>query len=143
MTQSPQLEQPPKAPMNTGMLADLARQLRLVWRLFFDSRVPLWIKTIPTAALAYVIWPIDVVPELAVPIVGALDDLGVIMLGLATFVNLCPPDVVAEHMQAITGETNWRVVPPDQAESPPKVIDAPYSVKPEKTEQPDDGADAE
>lgn len=136
MNQSPQQQQQPGAPVNTGMLADIVRQIRLVWKLLWDPRVPLWIKLIPTTAMIYVISPIDFIPELAVPGIGLLDDLGVLTLGLATFVNLCPPDVVQEHMQAIRGETNWRVVPPDQADntappSAPKVIDAPYTVKPD------------
>jgi uncharacterized membrane protein YkvA (DUF1232 family) len=132
MNQSPQT-QSPKTPANPGMVADLLRQLRLVWRLYFDARVPMWVKLIPTAALAYIIWPIDLVPELAFYIVGTLDDLGIVALSVATFINLCPPDVVEEHRQAILGETGWRVVPPDKpAPAAPKVIDAPYTVEPDK-----------
>lgn len=134
MNQSPQQQGKPDLPAKSGMLSDLVRQLRLVWRLYWDSRVPLWVKTIPTAALAYVIWPIDVIPELAVPLIGALDDLGLVLLGLTTFVNLCPPDVVQEHMQAILGESGWTVTKPDQPGPPPepKVIEAPYTIQPEK-----------
>ena len=54
----------------SGLLTELLRQLRLVWRLYFDPRVPLWVKTLPTAAVAYLVWPIDLVPELAIPVVG-------------------------------------------------------------------------
>ncbi|MBN1890957.1 MAG: DUF1232 domain-containing protein [Thermoflexales bacterium] len=117
----------------SGLFADIVCQLRLIWRLYFDPRVPLWVKAIPTASLAYLIWPVDVVPELVLPLVGALDDLGIIALGLTTFVNLCPPDVVEEHRRAISGETGRHVNPPGQANSssPPssQVIDVPYTIK--------------
>lgn len=134
MNQSPQ--KPTDASLRVDALTEFTRQVRLIWRLYFDPRVPLWIKLIPTAAVAYVIWPIDVVPALAVPFVGALDDLGILAVGFATFINLCPPDIVAEHMQAIMGESGWRVVPPERpTEITPKVIDAPYSVKTEDDQQ--------
>jgi uncharacterized membrane protein YkvA (DUF1232 family) len=117
----------------SGLLTDVLCQLRLIWRLYFDPRVPLWVKAIPTASLGYLIWPIDIVPELALPLVGALDDLGIIALGLTTFVNLCPPDVVEEHRRAILGETGRHVSSPGQAGggTPPssQVIDGTYTIK--------------
>ncbi len=132
---TPPSQLPPVTPKSVGLLTDLLRQLRLIWRLYFDPRVPLWIKTIPTLTLVYMISPVDFITDLAFPL-GVADDVGVILLGLATFINLCPPDIVQEHMQAIMGETGWRVVPPEPPAQPPpsesKVIEAPYTVESEK-----------
>jgi len=52
--------------------------------------------------LTYVVLPTDLLPDFLVGI-GQLDDLVVILAGLKLFLNLCPREVVQEHLQAITG----------------------------------------
>src|SRR5574344_920364 len=44
---------------------------------FRDEETPLWVKTSIVGALGYFICPIDAIPD-AIPIVGWLDDAGVI-----------------------------------------------------------------
>ena len=78
------------APINLGIVTDLIRQVRLAWRLMFDSRVPLWVKTIVPASLVYLISPVDFVPDV-IPGLGQLDDLAVIVIGVKLFIELCPP----------------------------------------------------
>jgi len=100
-------------------LQDAARQGRLAWRLFWDSRVPLWTKLIPPAALAYVIFPLDIIPDVALGL-GQLDDLAVLLLGIKLFIEVAPPDVVREHLRALGARIKeWRVV----EEEPPVVIE--------------------
>jgi uncharacterized membrane protein YkvA (DUF1232 family) len=65
-----------------------------------DSRVNPFIKLMPLASLAYLIWPIDLIS--VVPGVSALDDLAIVSLGAYMFIEFCPPDVVEEHMQQLT-----------------------------------------
>jgi len=117
------------APINLGIVTDLIRQVRLAWRLVLDSRVPLWVKTIVPASLVYLISPVDFVPDV-IPGLGQLDDLAVIVIGVKLFIELCPPDIVREHMQKLLGESNWRVET-DEPTSPPasQIIDAPYEIK--------------
>jgi len=67
-------------------------------RLMADPRVSPWLKIIPVGSLVYLIFP-DLAP-------GPLDDAAVIWLGAYLFVELCPPDVVKEHMDALN-----RVIP--------------------------------
>jgi uncharacterized membrane protein YkvA (DUF1232 family) len=81
---------------NTAPLGGLLTQIRLTWRLFWDDRVPIWAKSVIPLSLAYLISPIDLIPDALLGL-GQLDDLGVILLGMALFLKLCPPDVVAEH----------------------------------------------
>ncbi len=78
----------------------IADRARLVWRLMRDRRVPLYLKVLPIAALLYVLWPLDLLPDLAVSI-GQLDDLTVLLLGIEVFIALCPSHVVDEHQAAI------------------------------------------
>ena len=85
-----------------GIWVDVLDSVRLSWRLFRDKRVPLLVKGIPVASLAYLAWPIDL---LADPILGLgqLDDLAVLMLGIKLFVSLCPRGLVNEHLRALHG----------------------------------------
>ncbi len=116
-------------PVNLGILADIVRQARLAWRLMLDPRVPLWVKTIVPASLVYLVFPIDFVPDV-IPGLGQLDDLAVIVVGVKLFIELCPPQIVREHLQELLGEPNWRVEPNAPASTAsPDVVDAPYEIK--------------
>jgi uncharacterized membrane protein YkvA (DUF1232 family) len=83
-----------------GVMRDLVLRLKLILRLMGDSRVNPFIKLMPLASLAYLIWPIDLIS--VVPGVSALDDLAIVSLGAYMFIEFCPPDVVEEHMQQLT-----------------------------------------
>ncbi len=78
---------------NLSILSEIIKQLRLVWLLFRDNRVPMWIKSILPVSLLYLISPLDFLPDVILGL-GQLDDLGVVLLGITLFVKLCPPDVV-------------------------------------------------
>jgi len=90
------------------VLLHLPDFFRLYWRLFKDARVPLLAKALLVSALAYFVWPFDVIPDLLVPVIGEIDDLGIVLGGLWTFVRLCPPQVVREHVTAIAEEKRKR-----------------------------------
>lgn len=82
------------------VLIHLPRVLRLYWRLFRDRRVPVWPKLMLGAALAYVVLPFDVVPDM-LPLIGEVDDLVVLLVAARWFVQWCPPAVVREHVRAL------------------------------------------
>ena len=90
-------------PAQGGAMRDIIRRLKLVGRLMGDSRVSPFIKVLPLASLAYLIFPFDLVPGVALPIIGALDDAAILWFGSTLFVELCPDEVVKEHMQALEG----------------------------------------
>jgi len=48
-----------------------------------DKDTPVWAKTVIVGALGYFISPIDAIPD-ALPVVGFSDDLGVLVLALAS-----------------------------------------------------------
>jgi uncharacterized membrane protein YkvA (DUF1232 family) len=72
---------------------------RLVFKLVMDRQVPLWTKLILVAGLAYLISPIDLLPDRMVPVFGRLDDLLAIVLSIALFLVIAPREVVAEHIR--------------------------------------------
>jgi len=84
-----------------GVLQEFLKQAKLVSRLIGDRRVNGFLKLIPIASLIYLISPIDLIPGMAVPLVGALDDAAVVWIGTALFIELCPADVVQEHRDAL------------------------------------------
>lgn len=103
---------------NLGFFRNLVLQARLVWLLFRDPRVPLWLKALPLGALVYVLVPTDLLPDLAIGL-GQLDDIAAIVLGFGTFISLCPPEVVEEHMQSLTSHaSSWEV----RKQSPKKPV---------------------
>ncbi len=75
-----------------GFLADGL----LAWRLFRDGRVPIFPKLIFPLYLAYFFSPINL-PFEWIPFLGQVDDVGLGMLALATFLRSCPPGLVVEH----------------------------------------------
>ncbi|NIO10242.1 MAG: DUF1232 domain-containing protein [Deltaproteobacteria bacterium] len=81
-------------------LTHLPNFIKLFWRLFKDGRVGFTPKLLLLLIVAYIVTPVDLLPDL-IPGLGQLDDLLLIFLGLKGFVWLCPPDVVREHVQAI------------------------------------------
>jgi uncharacterized membrane protein YkvA (DUF1232 family) len=109
-------------------IKDVARQARLAWRLFWDRRVPLWTKLIPPVALGYVLFPLDIIPDV-VPALGQLDDVAVVLIGVKLFIELSPPDVVHEHLRALGARIKeWRAVEDEEGESS-VVIEGEYELK--------------
>jgi len=99
-------------------LGGLLRQIRLGRRLLKDQRVPAWVKFIPAAALIYFLSPIDLMPNVLLPLLGGLDDVAILLLALKAFLDLSPSDVVTEHLEAILGKkpktTSSRTAPSDE-----------------------------
>ncbi len=60
------------------MAFERTRTLHKLWRYVRDGRVPLWRKLVGVAAVAYLIWPFDLIPDF-IPLIGWLDDAGVLM----------------------------------------------------------------
>jgi uncharacterized membrane protein YkvA (DUF1232 family) len=69
---------------------------RTVWGIVRDPRTPLPLKALLAAGLAYVVVPIDLVPD-AIPILGQADDLTVLLLVLDMFIANAPAEVRQEH----------------------------------------------
>jgi uncharacterized membrane protein YkvA (DUF1232 family) len=71
---------------------------RVIWGLVRDPRTPLPLKALLGAALAYLVMPIDLVPD-AIPILGQADDLTVLLLVLDLFIANAPAEVRREHAE--------------------------------------------
>ena len=74
-----------------------ARQLRqhtlTVYFAARDPRTPVLVRVLAVLVAAYALSPIDLIPDF-IPVIGYLDDLILLPLGLALVVRLTPPEVM-------------------------------------------------
>ncbi len=82
------------------MLRKMPAYARLIWALARDPRVPAQQKLVLAAVAGYLVFPIDIIPDF-VPVLGQLDDVGVLLFGLDFFIRNAPKEVVEEHMGRI------------------------------------------
>lgn len=79
--------------------ARLATYLIALWKLFKHPQTPRAAKLVAIAVLAYAVSPIDLIPDF-IPILGQLDDLILLPLGVALVVRLTPKP----HWEALLRE---------------------------------------
>lgn len=78
-------------------------QISLVGQLMKDGRVPFYLKVIPVVVALYLLSPLDLIPGF-LPLIGQLDDFGLLMVGLSTFIRMTPDDVIADYLPEVTAE---------------------------------------
>ena len=69
----------------------------LLFRLVRDVRVPPGAKVIALLGVAYLLSPIDLIPDLILGPIGLVDDLLVLTACLSRLVNYVHPDIVRSH----------------------------------------------
>lgn len=107
--------------VNLGFLKGITRQLKLLGRLMVDKRVHPVLKLLPVGALVYLLVPTDLIPILP------FDDAAVLWLGGSLFVEMCPRDVVDEHMRLIDGEAEVTTqYKPEGEDAAGDIIDAEF-----------------
>jgi uncharacterized membrane protein YkvA (DUF1232 family) len=60
-----------------------------------DPRVPWYVKALAIGIAAYAFSPIDLIPDF-IPVLGQLDDLVLLPLGILLIVKLTPSEIMAE-----------------------------------------------
>ena len=80
----------------TSALREIPQYLRLLWGMARDSRVALIDKLLVLAAAAYIVSPIDVIPDF-IPFLGQVDDLYLLVLALQRMVSRAGQDVLEDH----------------------------------------------
>ena len=73
----------------------IKRDVIALWLAARDGRTPLAAKLVAAAVAAYALSPIDLIPD-AIPVLGYLDDLLIVPLGIMLAVRLVPPVLMAE-----------------------------------------------
>ncbi len=108
------VQDPRRLPPQNGIFQELTTRGKLILRLMGDRRVNFLLKLIPFTSLVYFLFP-DLMP-------GPIDDAVLIWLTSYLFVELCPSNVVKEHITSLSGLTD---IPP-AAHQPYDVIDGEY-----------------
>ena len=75
------------------------RDVRALWIAARDPRTPWYAKLLAGAVVAYALSPIDLIPDV-VPVLGYLDDLVLLPLGILLAVRLIPGPLMAEYRAA-------------------------------------------
>ena len=82
-----------------GWARDIKRDVHALYLCARDPRVPWYAKAVALCVAAYALSPIDLIPDF-IPVLGYLDDLILVPLGILLAVRLIPPAVLAEHRAA-------------------------------------------
>lgn len=61
-----------------------------------DPRVPWYAKALAILVAGYALSPIDLIPDF-IPVLGYLDDVILLPLGIMLVIRLIPPEIMAEH----------------------------------------------
>lgn len=84
--------------MKQALAARLHALKRETMALYFaarDPRTPLVAKLLAAAVVAYALSPIDLIPDF-IPVIGLLDDLVLLPIGIALVLRLIPPEAMAD-----------------------------------------------
>lgn len=93
---------------------NLKRQIFILYLAYKDERVPWFAKLFTACVVAYAFSPIDLIPDI-IPILGYLDDVVLVPLGILLALRMIPKNVIAdcevkaEELVKTSKPKNWIV----------------------------------
>jgi uncharacterized membrane protein YkvA (DUF1232 family) len=78
---------------------NLKTNILALWLAARDPRVPWYAKLVAGMVAAYALSPIDLIPDF-VPVLGYVDDLIIVPLGIVLAIKLIPGSLLDEHRRA-------------------------------------------
>jgi uncharacterized membrane protein YkvA (DUF1232 family) len=92
----------------------LKRELHALWLAYGDPRTPWVARLLIVCVIAYALSPIDLIPD-PIPIIGHLDDLILLPLGIALAIWMIPDSVMADcrkraRQRIFRQPSNWKWV---------------------------------
>ena len=101
--------------LTTEALLLLPNVVKLLYRLSRDSRVPRRRRITMGLVAAYLVSPIDLIPD-AVPVLGGIDDLLIMAFAVDYLLEASPDEVIEEHwdgsedgLEVVRGLAAWGV----------------------------------
>src|SRR5580765_8435999 len=82
----------------------IKRDVVALWLAARDPRVPWYAKAVAGAVAAYALSPLDLIPDF-IPVLGYLDDLIVVPLGITLVLKLIPDEVMKDCRERALAET--------------------------------------
>jgi uncharacterized membrane protein YkvA (DUF1232 family) len=86
-----------------GYISELPRFLQLLWGLITDSRVAMVDKLLVAGALAYIVTPVDLIPDF-IPFLGEVDDVYLLVMALRRLMQNAGRAVLLSHWTGQPGE---------------------------------------
>jgi uncharacterized membrane protein YkvA (DUF1232 family) len=68
---------------------------KLLWRAVRHPQAPAWLKPAALALVAYLIWPLDLIPDF-IPVLGMMDDVVLIPLAIRFLLDRLPAGLRAD-----------------------------------------------
>jgi uncharacterized membrane protein YkvA (DUF1232 family) len=93
-------ERPTRLARWRARAAELKADAHALYLACRDPRVPWYAKVLAGAVVAYALSPIDLIPDF-IPILGQLDDLILVPLGVSLAIRLIPRPIYQEHRRAV------------------------------------------
>ena len=94
-----------------ALLKNWARKMKLEVHAIYlaarDPRVPWYVKLLAMAVAGYALSPIDLIPDF-IPVLGYVDDLIIVPLGVWATLSLIPADILVE-CRAVAGASKCPV----------------------------------
>ncbi|ARM86237.1 MULTISPECIES: YkvA family protein [Marinobacter] len=82
----------------------IKRDVHAVWLSARDPCTPWFAKALAVVVAAYAVSPIDLIPDF-IPVLGYVDDIIIVPLGIMLVVRLIPPEVISEHRETAAKAT--------------------------------------
>ena len=74
----------------------IKRDVHAIYLAARDPRVPWHTKTLALIVAGYALSPLDLIPDF-IPILGLVDDVIIVPLGIIIVIRLIPAEILAEH----------------------------------------------
>ena len=84
---------------------NLKKELFALYLAYKDPRLPWYARVIAIIIVGYAFSPIDLIPD-PIPVLGYLDDLILIPLGIALLIKLVPTDILNECREKARNRLN-------------------------------------
>ena len=68
---------------------------KFLWRALKHPQAPGWLKVATLGLVAYVLWPVDLIPDV-LPVIGWLDDAVLVPLAIRFLINRLPAALRAD-----------------------------------------------
>jgi uncharacterized membrane protein YkvA (DUF1232 family) len=81
-----------------ALVEEIRRDALVLWFAYRDVRTPLVVKILSVAVVAYALSPIDLIPDF-IPVLGYLDELILMPLGIWIALKLMPDQVLADSRE--------------------------------------------
>ncbi len=83
-------------------MSNFSQKLRYYFLILFDRQTPLYVKSILTVGLLYILVPVDIISD-TIPLFGWLDDLAIASFIVALALKLVPKEVMDRVKKKISG----------------------------------------